>query len=198
MSILKDAKEAILKIKTENPNGTILVAIDGKSGSGKSTLAARLHEELGGNIFHMDDFFLRPQQRTEARLAEVGGNVDYERFGKILWEVRRGETVIYRAFNCKKQIIGNGIIIGPQKLNIIEGAYSMHPFFGRVYDLKIALDIEKEEQRRRILQRNGEKMLKRFEEEWIPKENAYLEKFKIYERSHLVFHTDKNEEGVSI
>lgn len=197
MSILRDTKEAITKIKKENPGGTILIAIDGKSGSGKSTLAAGLHEEFGGNMLHMDDFFLRPQQRTEARLAEIGGNVDYERFGKLLQEVRRGETIIYRAFDCKKQIIGNGMIIMPQQINVIEGSYSMHPFFGRVYDLKIALDIGKEEQRRRILQRNGEKMLKRFEEEWIPKEDAYLEKFKIYQRSHLVFHTDK-EEGMLV
>lgn len=31
--------------------------------------------------FGLDDFFLRMEQRTPERLREVGGNVDYERFG---------------------------------------------------------------------------------------------------------------------
>ena len=60
----------------------ILVAIDGKCTSGKTTLASKLAELYDCNVFHMDDFFLRPEQRTPERFAEVGGNVDYERFYK--------------------------------------------------------------------------------------------------------------------
>ena len=58
----------------------VIVAIDGKCTSGKTTLAGRLAEIYDCNVFHMDDFFLRPEQRTAERFAEVGGNVDYERF----------------------------------------------------------------------------------------------------------------------
>ena len=42
----------------------ILVAIDGKCTSGKTTLASKLAELYDCNVFHMDDFFLRPEQRT--------------------------------------------------------------------------------------------------------------------------------------
>ena len=49
--------------------GRVLVAIDGKCASGKTTLAARLAECYDCNVFHMDDFFLRPEQRTEERYA---------------------------------------------------------------------------------------------------------------------------------
>ena len=59
---------------------TVIVAIDGKCTSGKTTLASKLAEIYDCNVFHMDDFFLRPEQRTPERFAEVGGNVDYERF----------------------------------------------------------------------------------------------------------------------
>ena len=55
----------------------VLVAIDGRCGSGKSTLAAALAERMPVNVFHMDDFYLRPEQRTEERFREPGGNVDY-------------------------------------------------------------------------------------------------------------------------
>lgn len=47
-----------------------LVAIDGPCASGKTTLANALGGALGLTVFHMDDFFLRPSQRTPERLAE--------------------------------------------------------------------------------------------------------------------------------
>ena len=58
----------------------VLVAIDGKCTAGKTTLAAQLAEQYDCNVLHMDDFFLRPEQRTKDRYEEIGGNVDYERF----------------------------------------------------------------------------------------------------------------------
>ena len=39
----------------------VLVAIDGRCAAGKTTLAASLQAQLGCNVFHMDDFFLRPE-----------------------------------------------------------------------------------------------------------------------------------------
>ena len=37
----------------------VFVAIDGPCASGKTTLARNLNERFGGNVLHMDDFFLR-------------------------------------------------------------------------------------------------------------------------------------------
>ena len=45
-----------------------IVALDGRCAAGKTTLAARLQQRSGCNVVHMDDFFLRPAQRTKARL----------------------------------------------------------------------------------------------------------------------------------
>ena len=42
----------------------VIVAIDGNCASGKTTLTAQLAEHFDCNVFHMDDFFLRPEQRT--------------------------------------------------------------------------------------------------------------------------------------
>lgn len=64
----------------------LLVAIDGRCGSGKTTLGFYLQELFDCNLFHMDDFFLRVEQRTPERMKEVGGNVDYERFEKTVLE----------------------------------------------------------------------------------------------------------------
>ena len=73
-----------------------LVALDGRCASGKTTTAASIAEKyqkegLPCDIVHMDDFFLQPNQRTSARLAEPGGNVDYERVeAEVLQPAKRG------------------------------------------------------------------------------------------------------------
>ena len=158
-----------------------VVAIDGMSGSGKSTFAALLHESFPeSNLFHMDDYFLKPAQRMPERLAEIGGNIDYERFyEEIVRNLDNTAGLSYRKYDCCTQTLGDLEYVPWQPLVIIEGSYSHHPYFGSTYDLRVFLDIPSEEQRRRILLRNGEFMLERFVNEWIPKENAYFEKFEI-------------------
>ena len=80
----------------------VLVAIEGGSASGKTTLGELLQNVYGCPVFHMDDFFLRPEQRTEARFTQPGGNVDRERFlEEVLIPLREGRPVDYRRFDCK-------------------------------------------------------------------------------------------------
>ena len=130
-----------------------VAAIDGMCASGKTTLAARLGGELGMTVLHMDDFFLQPLQRTPERLAQPGGNVDRERF--------RDEVLAPR-------------IIRPTPVVLVEGAYSMHPALRDAYALSAFVGIAPQLQRARILARNGEEGLRRFEARWIPLENAYI------------------------
>ena len=104
----------------------VIVTIDGKCTSGKTTLAAKLAEVYDCNMFHMDDFFLRPEQRTRSRFAEVGGNVDYERFHEeVLLPLLIGRAFSYRPFDCKTFTLSDQVSVPVKKLNIIEGSYSM-------------------------------------------------------------------------
>ena len=164
----------------------VLVAIDGSCTSGKTTLATRLAEIYDCNVFHMDDFFLRPEQRTQERYAEVGGNVDYERFREeVLLPLKSGKPFSYRPFDCSTFTLSDPVTVTPRKLNIIEGSYSHHPYFGDPYDLKILLTIPPELQQQRILQRPAF-LHKRFFEEWIPMENRYFEKFRISDKCDVI------------
>lgn len=169
-------------------SGNIIVAIDGNSGSGKSALSFLLSKIYECNVFHMDDFFLRPEQKTPERLEETGGNVDYERFRTDVAEkLISGQNFTYRKFDCQTMTLTGPVSINPMKLNIVEGSYSMHPSLIEFYDLKIFLHIDKEEQSRRIMERNKMPLYRRFIEEWIPKENQYFEEFCIRDKSDLVF-----------
>lgn len=179
--------EAIQKLLLDETKEPIIVALDGRCASGKSTLGFYLMELFDANLFHMDDFFLQEHQRTEERLAEIGGNVDYERFkAEVLEKIQRGETVSYRRFDCKSMQIMEGVEIVSKRLNIIEGSYVENPYFGEVYDLKIFMDIGKEMQFQNIRERNGEDKLKVFKERWIPMEEAYFQKCGIKEKSDIV------------
>lgn len=163
------------------------VAIDGNAGAGKTTLSTLISNIYDCNIFHMDHFFLRPELRTEERLKEVGGNVDYVRFKQEIIEgLESGVGFKYQVYNCKKMALDEYITVKPKKLNIIEGVYSMHPTLVDSYDLKVFLEIDEKEQSRRILERNGIAMQRRFLEEWIPLENEYFDRLKIKEKSDLV------------
>ncbi len=177
-------KTIIEKLLSEKER--VVVAIDGPCASGKTTLANSLQEKYDCNVIHMDDFFLRPEQRTPQRLSEVGGNVDRERFwDEVITPLIRLEDFSYRPYVCKSGKLGDEILVPRKKMYVIEGSYSHHPFFGAfVYDLRIFLKISPEKQRERLLSRDPEK-LDRFLTEWIPMETAYFEKFHIKDYADL-------------
>jgi uridine kinase len=153
----------------------VVVAIEGGSASGKSTLADMLSEIYDCNIFHMDDFFLRPEQRTPQRLSEMGGNIDRERFEEeVALPLCKGESVCFRRFSCGTQTLGEPISVEPKRITVVEGVYSMHPSFSRYYDLSVFLEITPDLQRKRITLRNSPIFAKRFFEEWIPLEERYF------------------------
>ena len=178
-----DFIDVFAKIDALLSKGDVIVAIEGGSASGKTTLAKVLKEVYDCNVFHMDDFFLRPEQRTPERFLEVGGNVDRERFSEeVLTPLLRNEEVHYRPFDCSKFALGDEITVLPKPLTIIEGVYSTHPAFGKYYDVAFFLDVSPDLQRQRISKRNTQALAKRFFEEWIPLENRYFNETKIRSR----------------
>ena len=166
--------------------GTLKIAIEGGSASGKTTLSNLLSNIYDCTIFHMDDFFLRPEQRTPERFSEIGGNIDWERFlEEVLLPLSRNETVNYRRLNCSSMSLEENIEIIPKNLVIIEGAYSMHPKLKDYYDFSVFLDISADLQKERILHRNSPSMAQRFFEQWIPLEKNYFSEMKIQEQCNM-------------
>ena len=175
------------KIDEGLKKGNVTLAIEGGSASGKTTLTQMLQEVYGCAVFHMDDFFLRPEQRTADRFAEVGGNVDRERFlEEVLRPLQANSTVCYRPFDCATQTLKPAVTVLPHRLTVVEGAYSMHPELASYYDLSVYLDIDAEYQKARILKRNSPQFAKLFFERWIPLENVYFSRTGAKDRCDLV------------
>ena len=181
-------QEIIKKIQTLEAKGEapVIVSIEGGAGSGKTTLAAALNKALGGNLYHMDDFFLPPHLRTAERLATPGGNVDYERFyEEVVKGIFSGGPFSYGVFDCSVGEITDSREMQPSALHIVEGVYSAHPHYAEIYSLRIFLDVDGETQRKRILERNREKA-PMFFDRWIPMENRYFEAYSIREKSDII------------
>lgn len=179
--ILKQTLDRLLREKDR-----VLVALEGPCTAGKTTLAAQMEREYDCNVFHMDDFFLRPHQRTGERLSQPGGNVDYERFREeVLDPLLAGKSFSFRPYDCSTGQLSSPVAVEPKKLNIIEGTYSHHPFFGDRYDLRLFLAVSPETQRSRVLARPAF-LHDRFFGEWIPMEEQYFAAFSVREQSDFV------------
>ena len=154
--------------------GRVIAAIDGRCGAGKSSLARRLGEKYGWSVIPLDDFFLRPEQRSSERYAAPGENVDHERFlSEVLLPLTRGEPVTYRPFDCVKMALGTPVSVEEAPVTLIEGSYALHPALLPYYHVTAFLEVDPEEQFRRISARNPDR-LEAFRSRWIPLEERYI------------------------
>lgn len=173
------------------------LGIDGPCGSGKSRLASLLQFVYAAQIISMDHFFLPSHLRTEHRLQEVGGNVDYERFlVEVADPLAQALPFTYNVFNCQTMRLDDTVSINPGRLNIVEGSYSLHPRFRDLYHLSVFLAVDRDLQIQRIMERNGQERLCDFTNKWMPMEDLYFEQLQIALHSDLVLEGDK--EGLLI
>lgn len=189
MGDMKNIVSAVM-LEIRNRNMPLIIAVDGRCASGKTTLSAALKKETGCSVIHADHFFLRPEQRTEGRLNEAGGNIDRERLRtEVMLPLLQRKVFSYRKFDCGKMELSDEICVEPNKIAVVEGSYSCHPELWDFYGLRIFLTVEPEDQFRRILNRGGREAAEQFRCQWIPLEEKYFSRFKIEERCDLVFQT---------
>ena len=163
----------------------LVIAIDGPSGSGKSTLAKYLQEQYDTMLFHTDDYFLPATRKTEERLEEPGGNLDYERMLEEIFKHIDDPFVTSHKYNCQIEALEVRSTEQRKPIILIEGVYSMHPLFQPYYDVMIYLSVDRQTQLNRILERSNERLLERFKQEWIPLEDRYFEAFSIPETADI-------------
>ena len=176
-----------LAVRLSDKSASKVIAVDGRAASGKSTMTALLEAVLEAGIVHMDDFFVPPVLRSEERFVQPGGNVHYERFiEEVLPCIEKTESFSYQIFDCGTMDYKGCREVRAAAWHVVEGSYSTHPVFGDYADIKVFLDVEPEEQIRRIEVRNGREMARMFQNRWIPLEEAYFKAYQVRENADIV------------
>ena len=167
--------------------GSWVVGIDGRCGAGKSTLARAIYEHVpGSSVIAMDDFFLPAAMQTPERLAD--GNAHWERFlDEISAHLRTGEPFSYRRYDCAAgDYAAEPVAVPAGRLRVVEGSYALHPRLRTLYDWTVFCDADAETRRARLLAREGPEGLARFEERWIPLEEAYFTRYNVRQTANFI------------
>ena len=180
---LEKIKNLISERKLSAP---AVIAIDGPCGGGKTTLAAEIEKELGFNILHMDDFYLPFQERDKNWMNIIAGHMDFNRLiENVLEPYKSGKKTNYVSYDCHSDKYLQEIPIDISKILVIEGSYTSHPILDKYVALKVFVDIDKDEQVKRLTKRNPD-VVDKFLAMWVPFENNYFESLKIKEKSDVV------------
>lgn len=166
--------------------GSCVIAIDGRCGSGKTTIAKLLTQYFDCNVFHADDFYIPMEKREEGRT----GNVDCERLlNEVLKPLGQRRDFSYRPFRCMEGVFLEEIKVKNKSVAIIEGSYCCQSSLFDFYDLHIFVDADKEVQKQRLLQREGEERLQVFNDRWIPMEERYFAASKVKYKCEIYYKT---------
>lgn len=170
-------------------SSSVIVAIDGRCGSGKTGLAGLISELFQCAVIHMDDFYLPVEQREENWREVPAGNMDLERVrAEALLPVREGKPLTYRAYDCQRGMFLPAVFSPPESLTIVEGSYSLHPLLRPCYDGAIFLTCSRQEQERRLRDREGD-YFPAFQSIWMPLEERYFKDCAVEESASLVVDT---------
>ena len=175
---LKQKYNILEEFIKEQPKPLVL-AIEGKCASGKSTIANMFSDKYA--IIHIDDFFLPMNKKTASRMGEVGGNINYELIYDLLIGIKNNKVISYPKFDCQKQGYSK-VNIPYNEVIILEGVYSFHPYFNKLIDKLVYLEIDDKTQTSRINKRPN---ANRFFNEWIPLENKYYKESDILNKIDL-------------
>lgn len=186
---ISDIAKSIIRELSKLDGECVIVAIDGRCASGKTTLASELQALTGCAVIHTDDFYLPKEMRTDEIMSRPGGNIDFDRLvNEVLTPLKSGDAIAYRPYVCSKGGFGDTVTVTPQRLVILEGSYSCHPRLDGFARLSVFLDVDEDEQKRRINLRNGS-AYETFATVWIPREESYFAICSVKDRCGLYFST---------
>jgi len=167
----------------------VIVGIDGRAGAGKTTLAKILTSVYKGSFVSMDDFYLPFSMRSEERMSKPGGHIHFERFNEQVYKpLKAGAMELnYEKYNCQT---GESIPVSAslnERLVVVEGSYSVHPWIRDLYSHTVFLDISEKSQKKRLIKRNGPEGYEIMRDKWILYENRYHKAYGVDKYCNILF-----------
>jgi uridine kinase len=165
-----------------------IVSLDGRSGAGKSTLASEIVSTLDGTVIPSDDFFacelsdaewdrLSPEMRADRA-------IDWRRLRRDAIEpLRRGSHARWFAFDFAAGTGPDGTYPmqtvaterSPNRLVILDGAYSSRPELDDLIDLSVLVKLEPAVRLQRLADRDDKAFREAWHARWDKAETYYFE-----------------------
>lgn len=152
--------------------GLYLVGVGGHGAAGKTTLARRF---VGAQIVSTDEFW-------------DGSGFELSRLeAEVIRPLRAGREARYRGFDWPRQRPFEAErVVTPAGVVVIEGVCALHRDFRDAYDLRIWVEAPREVRLARGVARDGEEARDRWENLWMPREDAYVERDDPVFAAHLI------------
>jgi uridine kinase len=158
----------------------LVVALDGRSGAGKSTLAAAVAVRTGARVIDGDDFYAGGTAEYWDAMAapqKVAHVMDWRRQRPVLEDLRRRRAASWLRYDWDADDGSHSlqpVTCLPGDLVILEGAYSARPELTDLVSLRVLLQTEDRERRRRLLSREGPDYRAEWEDRWAEAEDHYF------------------------
>jgi uridine kinase len=167
----------VAELARDTGERTAWVGIDGCGASGKTSLAAAISAAVpAAVVVHVDDF-------SGPQVAEW----DWERFdAQVVRPLLEGCTARYQRWDWDRDTGAEWHEIAPRGLVIVEGVSSTRREVRVLWDLTVWVDAPREVRLARAIERDGEAMLPRWLDDWMPSEDAYIARERPQERVDLI------------
>jgi uridine kinase len=179
------------RLQQRRPAGGRLVAcVDGAGASGKSTVAAGLMATCQDiQVVHMDDFYRPAADRYRGAVGErpVAADFDLDRLqAEVLLPFRQGLATRYRIYDWGLDRLSLHWVQVTQPILVVEGVYSSSAALSAFHDVSIWVECPRDLRLARGLARDGEGARSRWENDWMPGEDLYIQQQGPRERAELV------------
>lgn len=144
---------------------TPLIGIDGFGASGKTSLAAAVASAVpDAQVVHVDDF-------SGPHVAEWA----WARFrAQVLIPVLAGRPARYQMWDWDRDCGGEWVDVPSGRPLIVEGVSATRSEVCAPWDLTIWVEAPRDVRLRRAVARDGESMLPKWLNDWLPSEEAYV------------------------
>lgn len=172
-----DVIAGVARLAAKRPPETVFVGIDGRGGAGKSTLAAAAAEAVPGvQVIHVDDFS-----------GLTNAEWDWHRFRRqVLAPLSAGRAARYQVWDREHDRGGEWVDVPTGRVVIVEGVSSTREEAEVPWALQVWVDAPCEVRLERALERDGPGMMRRWHEDWMPSEEAYVAREQPQHRADLL------------
>jgi len=164
-------QELVNALPALNPDGMLLVGIDGCGGAGKSTLAEELAaEQENCQVVHIDDFYKPKEERVEVtEKTPVHINFEFDRLKQqVLKPLEAGRVATYQT------VKGQTVEIESKGYIIVEGLGTLGTELRSHFGFKVWVDALETVRRQRGIERDSEDWASIWDTEYLPQDARYV------------------------